>query len=144
LQKESGQKKEPVEVSFRDIENVLGFKLPNSAYKQRTWWSNNVHNNVMTRVWKNAGFVTEHVDMTKEKVVFQNRHESVATAITRMIDRDKELRQSKAIGFSEGKQAFQPNPPGKSHPLRGALKGVLRLVGGTDVTKPADSEWGNN
>ena len=67
-QKASGQKKSPVEMSFRDLEKVLGFKLPDSAYRQRTWWSNNVHNNVMTRVWKNAGFVTEEVDMAKEKV----------------------------------------------------------------------------
>ena len=67
LQKASGQKKSPVEMSFRDIEKVLGFRLPNSAYRQRAWWSNNVHNNVMTRVWKNAGFVTEDVDMSGGK-----------------------------------------------------------------------------
>jgi hypothetical protein len=144
LQQRSGPQKKPVEVSFRDLEGALGFELPNSARKQRTWWSNNDDNNVMTRVWKNAGFLTEHVDMTKERVVFRNRHESLNRALTRMVDRDVELRRSKAAGFSENKRAFRPLPPGKHHPLRGALKGTLRLVGGTDLTKPADPEWGND
>ena len=118
------QKKSPVEVSFRELENVLGFKLPSSAYRQRTWWSNNVHNNVMTRVWKGAGFVTEDVDMAKEKVVFRNKQEPMSVALPRMLDR--EIKRSKKT---------------KSHPLRGALKGTLRLVGGTDLTKPADLGW---
>jgi hypothetical protein len=125
LQKASGQKKAPVEVSFRDLEKVLGFKLPSSAYRQRTWWSNNVHNNVMTRVWKKAGFVTEDVDMTKEKVVFRNKQEPSIEFLTREIARETKHRQSKT----------------KAHPLRGALKGTLRLVRGTDLTKPADPGW---
>jgi hypothetical protein len=126
LQKASGQKKSPVEMSFRDLEKVLGFKLPSSAYRQRAWWSNNVHNNVMTRVWRNAGFVTENVDMAKEKVVFRNKREPAYEALSRMVDREiKRPRSKRATG----------------HPLRGALKGTLRLMGGTDLTKPADLEW---
>lgn len=125
LQKVSGQKKSPVEISFRDLEKILGFKLPSSAYRQRTWWSNNVHNNVMTRVWKKAGFVTEDVDMAKGKVVFRNKQEPPRELLTRMVGRDMKHRQSKT----------------KTHPLRGALKGTLRLVGGTDLTKPADPRW---
>src|SRR6266702_6651436 len=125
LQKESGKRKSSVEVSFRELERVLGFKLPNSAYRQRAWWSNNVHNNVMTRVWKSAGFVTEDVDMAKEKVVFRNKQEPMNESLPRMLDRELKHHQSKT----------------KAHPLRGALKGTLRLVAGTDLTKPADLGW---
>jgi hypothetical protein len=31
---------------------------------------------------------------------------------------------------------------GKGHPLFGALKGLLRIAEGADLTKPADPEWG--
>jgi hypothetical protein len=125
LRAKSGQAKKPVEVSFRDLERALGFKLPNSAYKQRAWWSNNVHNNVMTRVWKSAGFITEQVDMAKERVIFRNKQEPMVVALGRMLDQEVQHRHAKQ----------------KGHPLRGALKGTLRLVAGTDLTKPADPDW---
>jgi hypothetical protein len=36
------------------------------------------------------------------------------------------------------------SPPGTAprHPLLGALKGLLRVMQGTDLTKPADPDWG--
>jgi len=30
------------------------------------------------------------------------------------------------------------------HPLLGALKGLLRVMPGTDLTKPADPHWGKS
>jgi hypothetical protein len=30
----------------------------------------------------------------------------------------------------------------KAHPLIGALKGTVRIAPGTDLTQPADPEWG--
>ena len=35
--------------------------LPPTAQAQRAWWSNNASNNVMTRVWLEAGFRTERL-----------------------------------------------------------------------------------
>jgi hypothetical protein len=32
--------------------------------------------------------------------------------------------------------------PPRQHPLLGALKGLLRIMPGTDLTKPADPSWG--
>ena len=31
----------------------------------------------------------------------------------------------------------------RRHPIFGALKGTIRIVAGTDLTEPADPEWGN-
>jgi hypothetical protein len=36
-------------MSFREIEQVLGFPLPPAARRHRPWWSNNGNNNVMTK-----------------------------------------------------------------------------------------------
>jgi hypothetical protein len=30
----------------------------------------------------------------------------------------------------------------KRHPMFGALKGLVRIAPGTDLTKPADPDWG--
>lgn len=61
-----------VPMSFAEIEEILGAKLPSSK-KQRAWWSNNPSNNVMTRQWLDAGYETESVDLTGEKLVFRKK-----------------------------------------------------------------------
>ncbi|MDP3554156.1 hypothetical protein [Methylocystis sp.] len=60
-----------IRCSFRDIEHVLGFKLPPSARKHPAWWSNNSSNNVMTEAWMNAGFRTRAVDIESERLTFE-------------------------------------------------------------------------
>ena len=104
-----------VPMAFADIERVIGAQLPPSAHKHRPWWSNNASNSALTRVWLNAGFKSEQVDMESQKLVFRR------------------------IGPQKAPFAS----PGSQHPMIGALKGLLRIVEGTDVTKPADPDWGN-
>jgi hypothetical protein len=58
-------------MSFADVERVTGEKLPPSAAKHRPWWSNNPNNNVLTRVWLDAGFESEQVDMAGRKLIFR-------------------------------------------------------------------------
>lgn len=102
-----------VPMTFAEIERVIGAPLPPSAHKHRPWWSNNANNSTLTRVWLDAGFKSEQVDMTGQKLVF------------RRVEKE------------------QKAPPTLHHPLRGALKGLLRVMEGTDITKPADPDWGN-
>jgi hypothetical protein len=109
------QDKQLVPMTFADIEQIIGATLPMSAHKHRPWWSNNAKNSVLTRVWLDAGFKSEQVDMEGQKLVFRRISPPNAPA---------------------------PAPGGR-HPMFGALKGLLRIVEGTDVTKPADPDWGN-
>jgi len=74
-----------IRCSFRDIEHVLGFKLPASARKHPAWWSNNTSNNVMTEAWMNAGFRTRAVDIEGERLTF----ERVETPLPRSKDGSK-------------------------------------------------------
>jgi len=106
-----------VRVSFADIERITHTKLPRSARNYRAWWSNNPTNSVMTKVWLDAGFETEQVDMAAEKLVF------------------KRVRKP-ATADSGG-------PAAPRHPLFARLKGLLRVNPGTDLTKPADPSWGD-
>ncbi len=104
-----------VQMTFAEIERVTGVKLPPSASKHRPWWSNNPDNSVMTKVWLDAGFESEQVDMAGRKLVFRR------------------VRASKVAGGEGEEKPF--------HPAWGAMKGLVRIMPGVDITQPADPEW---
>jgi hypothetical protein len=108
------QSVERIPLSFADIERITDATLPASAHKHRPWWSNNPTNSVMTRVWLDAGFESEQVDMAGRKLVFKR------VAVT----------------------PAKPERPNVIHPAYGALKGMVRIMPATDLTAPADPDWG--
>lgn len=112
-----GRSTERVPMTFADIEKLLGFKLPESQ-KIRAWWSNNPTNNVMTKEWLAAGFKTEQVDIEGRKLVF---------------------RRAKPLGTRPPKDGGAKQP--RRHPLFGAMKGMITIMPGTDLTAPADPDW---
>ena len=65
------QKADRVKMSFAEIEELIGAKLPKSSKSHRAWWSNNPTNNVMTKEWLNAGFETADVELVSERLVFR-------------------------------------------------------------------------
>jgi hypothetical protein len=118
------QRTQEVPLTFREIERIAGVKLPPKAQHQRAWWSNNPDNNVMTKVWLAAGFESAQVDMEGRKLVFRR----VAKAT------------EPAGGFAESAQKPYATKDGK-HPAFGALKGMIRIAPGVDLTEPAFPEW---
>jgi hypothetical protein len=107
-----------VPMTFAEIETITGVKLPASAHKHRAWWSNNPRNSVMIKVWLDAGFQSEQVDMLARKLVFR---------------RVRGPQPAGAAAQSAGEKPF--------HPVYGAMKGFVRIMPGTDLTQPADPEW---
>jgi hypothetical protein len=107
-----------VPMSFEQIEGVIGARLPPKAQEHRAWWSNNPSNNVMTKVWLEAGYQTERVDVPGRKLVF---------------------RRTGAVPPS-------PAPTGGSgsHPLLGGLAGLMRVQPGVDLTQPVETDWDAN
>jgi hypothetical protein len=116
------QRTQQVPMTFREIERITGVKLPPKAQHQRAWWSNNPSNNVMTKVWLEAGYESAQVDMGARKLVFR-----------RVI----------AVGETSPSPPLTPTgkKPGR-HPAFGALKGLIRVPPGVDLTEPADPDWG--
>ena len=59
--------------TFREIEEILGFKLPNSARIHRPWWANQAqaggHSHALA--WEMAGWRTAEVDLPGETLVFK-------------------------------------------------------------------------
>jgi uncharacterized protein YcaQ len=113
-----------VAMTFDEIERVTGTKLPEKAQNQPAWWSNNPSNNVMTKIWLAEGFRTERVNIAARRLVFrrvQDKQES-ASSTSERADGDPIVR----------------------HPAFGAMKGLVRIMPGTDLTEPADPSWGES
>lgn len=56
-------------LTFAEIEEILGFPLP-ASQTNYAWWSNNPDNNVMTKVWLDAGFRVRNTRMAEREVTF--------------------------------------------------------------------------
>lgn len=120
------QPKNEVRMTFSEIERVTGTKLPPSAQRHRAWWSNNPSNSVITQVWLDAGYLTERVDIKNRKLIFRRAPRATASAAARTAAASRTAAGSKV------------------HPLFGALTGLIRIAPGTDLTQPADPDWGRD
>lgn len=120
------QTRDEVRMTFADIEKVIGDKLPSSAAHHRAWWSNNPSNSVMTKAWLSAGFKSEQVDLEGRKLIFR-----------RIVPK-----QSLPVSIDHEPAVEDKDMSRKPHPLIGWMKGTVRIAPGTDLTAPADPEWG--
>ncbi|MEM7111294.1 MAG: helix-turn-helix transcriptional regulator [Chloroflexota bacterium] len=58
-------------LTFAEIETLIQTKLPQSARKQRAWWSNRRTGAVQALAWMSAGYHAEAVDLAQEQVTFR-------------------------------------------------------------------------
>lgn len=101
-------------LSFEEIEDVLGFRLPASK-QYPAWWSNSATNNTMTKAWLDAGYRTEQVDVGEGKITFHASGQTNATTMTDAVPRS---------------------------PLFGSMKGTTFVMPGVDLTAPTlDPDW---
>ena len=100
-------------ISFVEIERVLGFGLPKSAYEYEAWWSNNDDGHPHARAWLGCGWRTEAVDLARRQVTF---------------------RRSGQFPLLEA--SSQRRDPW------GCMAGTVTIFSGTDLTAPSDDKWG--
>jgi predicted DNA-binding protein (UPF0251 family) len=62
--------KEIVELSFGEIEQLLGAPLPTSARTGKAFWSNRSRGGLQARAWMDAGYHVAHVDLEGGRVRF--------------------------------------------------------------------------
>ena len=95
-------------VAFRELERLLGFKLPQSAFKYPAWWSNDDTGHSHARAWLAAGWRTEQVDLAARKLTFARADEAAANGGTASAD------------------------------PWGCMAGTVTLAPGTDLTQPTE------
>lgn len=100
-------------IGFREIEDILGFKLPKSAYEYEAWWSNNATGHSHARTWLAAGWKVEDLDLAGRQVTFTR-------------DSRQDIRE--------------PRTSRRSDPW-GCMAGSVTIMPGTDLTAPAAEEW---
>ena len=123
--KESGR--DSVAMSFEEVEAAISEPLPPSAYRHRSWWSNNPNNNTSTRAWLDAGYKATEVDMKNRKLSFRK---APPEGLTYPFPTP-----SGGEGVAEAPAAvLAPAPPG-------ALAGTVTVMAGTDLTDPLDEKW---
>ncbi len=118
------QAADEIPMTFAQIERVINAKLPPTAQEHRAWWSNSPSNSVMTQAWLDAGFRSEQVDMEGRKLVFRR--------LARRVSKPHETDTPDG-----GRRAAVST----RHPAYGALKGLIRIAPGVDLTEPACPEW---
>jgi hypothetical protein len=52
-----------ISLSYKEIEKIIGEKLPKSAFVHRAWWSNTGHEHA--KIWTDAGWKVEDVKLGK-------------------------------------------------------------------------------
>lgn len=65
----SSSAQDEVNMAFAELETVLGFPLPASAYNHRPWWANGGHSQAFA--WLNAGYKVAQVDFQNRMVHFR-------------------------------------------------------------------------
>ena len=63
-----------IQLSFRDIEEKLGFDLPKSAYDHRAFCANTTSHSIALS-WIGVGYETVEVDMDGKFVVFEKKRQ---------------------------------------------------------------------
>jgi hypothetical protein len=99
-------------LNFAEIERVLGFKLPKSAYEHEAWWSNNTTGHSHARAWLKAGWRTQDLDLAGRKVTFQRSVQSPLPAT--------------------------PSPKGDPW---GCMADTITIMPGVDLTAPTGDTW---
>lgn len=111
-----------IPMTFAEVEEVIGDKLPRSAFEYRPWWSNNPSNHVNADSWLSAGYKTSDVDMGGHKLVFR-----------KALAGELSVRRSKRTKKDEGESPFSR--------IFGALKGTITIAPGVDLTLPTGEKW---
>jgi CBS domain-containing protein len=59
-----------LQLTFQEIEEIIGGSLPTSAYKHRNWWDNNPENHPQSTSWLDVGWRVGYRNISKKTIKF--------------------------------------------------------------------------
>lgn len=130
-----------VTMSFAELEEIVGFRLPASARRYAAWWSNSDVSHVQAGAWLGAGFETADVDIAGEKVSFRKATMIPGLSEGAQAQYAREAAEEEEEEYVIPSEYFarlgKPVPP-----IFTCMKGTLTILPGVDLTAPADPDWG--
>jgi len=63
-------KEDDITLSFDEVKRILGFPLPNSAFKYNPWWSNDRTHVQAEDGWMKVGWKVDKIDIQRQEVSF--------------------------------------------------------------------------
>jgi hypothetical protein len=69
------QREDKARMTFEQIEQIIGDKLPESARQHRSWWANDAEAHVQSQQWLEAGWRVATLNMMDEQVTFVRAQE---------------------------------------------------------------------
>lgn len=86
-----------ITLSFAEIEDAIGYKLPKSAYENKGWWSN-IRGSSHSEAWLTVGWRVKEVNLEDKTVTFI-REDIPATNTTKKAKRHKSRDNSTSANF---------------------------------------------
>ena len=69
------QREDKARMTFEQIEQIIGDRLPESARQHRSWWANDAEGHVQSQQWLEAGWRVATLNMMDEQVTFVRAQE---------------------------------------------------------------------
>ena len=86
---------------FSEVEHILGFALPKSAYQYQAWWANQRgKGHSQTAGWQSAGWQTANVDLHQERVTFKRARDALRNQSDSLIE------QAQIVSGAENKESL--------------------------------------
>lgn len=63
-----------LQLSFQQVEEILGAPLPPTAYEHRSWWANDSVGHIQSQYWLEAGWRVDDVNLNEKTVIFERAH----------------------------------------------------------------------
>lgn len=90
-QREAGETR--VRLGFAQMEDLIGEKLPESAYKHRSWWENDAATHSQAESWLAAGWIVDDVELATGEMTFRQTNLALYyTFFTDLLNRLKSFR----------------------------------------------------
>ena len=90
-------------LTFNDMENILGFKLPESAYKHRAWWANptSPQQHPHAQSWLEAGWTVDSANQKDTWVRFRRDKQRQSKQETKRVSSENRPNPGKGRQFQE-------------------------------------------
>jgi len=85
-------------LTFSEIEEIIGDKLPSSAFKHHAWWANESDGtHTWAHLWQAAGWLRDSVDFEQRIVTFRRANETEIDILETLKNRQISIRAFKAF-----------------------------------------------